>query len=267
MKRLVILISVFSLMAGVLFADGGAERPINAEEKAFYQTAYNKVIGLLPDSQNGIAKKAEEISIPNTVGVGSEKYPIQMYVTCSYKGEMSMQESMEAGKMIADDAEGIENMSDQLAKLSEEMQKAAEAGDQAKIMELQAKMQAAVQGNSSMNKMQKTIGDLEAKSLTVEVAINANGSDFHPYKVIPAPAGASLAIRRDKKDDVKAETVLFFGPYANKPYEETMAVYVERKPAAATKIHYFYVSVTGEPEVCDAYIAQMNLSGLAALVK
>ena len=267
MKRLVILISVFSLMAGVLFADGGAERPINAEEKAFYQTAYNKVIGLLPDSQNGIAKKAEEISIPNTVGVGSEKYPIQMYVTCSYKGEMSMQESMEAGKMIADDAEGIENMSDQLAKLSEEMQKAAEAGDQAKIMELQAKMQAAVQGNSSMNKMQKTIGDLEAKSLTVEVAINANGSDFHPYKVIPAPAGASLAIRRDKKDDVKAETVLFFGPYANKPYEETMAVYVERKPAAATKIHHFYVTVTGEPEVCEAYIAQMNLSGLAALIK
>ncbi len=267
MKRLVMLISAFCLMAGVLFADGGAERPINADEKAFYQTAYNKVVGLLPDAQNGIAKKAEEISIPNTVGVGSEKYPIQMYVTCSYKGEMSMQQSMEAGAMMANDADGLENMSDQLAKLSEEMQKAAEAGDQAKIMELQAKMQATVQGNSSMNKMQKTLGDLEAKSLTVEVAINANGSDFHPYKVIPTPAGASLAIRRDKHDDVKAETVLFFGPYVNKPYEETMAVYVERKPAAATKIHHFYVTVTGEPEVCDAYIAQMNLSGLAALIK
>lgn len=267
MKRLVILISAFCLMAGVLFADGGAERPINADEKAFYEATYNKVVGLLPDAQNGIAKKAEEISIPNTVGVGSEKFPIQMYVTCSYKGEMSMQESMEAGKMLADDAEGIESMSDQLAKLSEEMQKAAEAGDQAKIMELQAKMQAAVQGNSSMNKLQKKTQDLEAKSLTVEVAVNANGCDFHPYKVIPTPAGASLAIRRDKHDNVKAETVLFFGPYVNKPYEQTMAVYVERKPAAATKIHHFYVSVTGEPEVCDAYIAQMNLSGLAALIK
>lgn len=267
MKRLFTLLSVLCLIAGVLFADGGAERPINADEKAFYEATYNKIVELLPEVQNGIAKKAEEISIPNMVGVGSEKFPIQMYVTCVYNGEMSMQESMEAGKMLADDAEGIENMSNQLARLGEEMQKAAETGDQAKIIELQAKMQATVEGNSSMNKLQKKTQDLEAKSLTVEVSINANGADFHPYKVIPTPAGADLAIRRDKRDDVKAETVLFFGPYVNKPYEETMAVYVERKPAAATKIHHFYVTVTGEPEVCDAYVAQMNLSGLAALIK
>lgn len=267
MKRMITLFSVFCLMAGALFADGGAERPINADERAFYEATHKKIAALLPDSQNDIAKKVEEISIPNTVGVGSEKFPIQMYVTCSYKGQMSMQQSMETSAMMANDADGLESMSNQISKISEELQKAAEAGDQAKIMELQAKMQAAVQGNSSMNKLQKTIGDIEAKSLMVTAAINANGCDFHPYKVIPTPAGASLAIRRDKKDDVQSETVLFFGPYVNKPYEETMAVYVERKPAAATKIHHFYVTVTGEPEVCDAYIAKMNLAAFAALIK
>ncbi len=267
MKRMVILFSVFCLITGALFADGGVERPINANEKAFYEATYNKIIGLLPDSQNGIAKKAEEISIPNRVGVGSEKFPIQMYVSCNYRAEMTMQEGMETGAMLANDSEGLENMSNQMSKLSEEMQKAAEAGDQAKIMELQAKMQAAVTGNASMNKLQKKSKDLDAKSLMVTASINANGCDFHPYKVIPTPAGASLAIRRDKTDDVKSETVLFFGPYVNKPYEETMAVYVENKPATSTKIHYFYVTVTGEPEVCDAYIAKMNLTGLAALTK
>ncbi len=267
MKRLVMIIAVFCLMTGSLFADGGIERPITAGEKAFYETTFRKVVDLLPDSQNGIAKKAEENSIPKMVGAGSENFPIPMYVSCSYKGQMSVQQSMEAGAMMANDSEGLENMSNQISKLSEEMQKAAESGDQAKIMELQAKMQAAVQGNASMNKVQKTVSDIEAKSLMVTASINANGADFHPYKVIATPAGASLAIRRDKRDDVKSETILFFGPYVNKPYEETMAVYVERKPAAATKIHYFYVTITGEPEVCDAFIAKMNLAGLAALIK
>ncbi|PKL46140.1 MAG: hypothetical protein CVV42_17430 [Candidatus Riflebacteria bacterium HGW-Riflebacteria-2] len=267
MKRLVMLFSVFCLMAAALFADGGAERPINSDEKAFYEATYRKIIDLLPDAQNGIAKKPEELSIPKMVGVGYEKFPIQMYVSCSYRGEMSMQQSMEAGALLAKDAEGLESMSEQLNSLSEEMQKAAEAGDQPKMLELQAKMQAAVLGNSSMKNMQQMTSDLEAKSLSVEAAINANGADFHPYQVIPTPAGASLAIRREKSKDVKSQTVLFFGPYTNKPYKETMAVYVERKPATANKVHHFYLSVTGEPETCAAYIAKMNLTSLAALIK
>ena len=267
MKRLAMLFSVFCLMAGALLADGGAERPISSDEKAFYEATSRKIFDLLPDEQNGIAKKPEELSIPKMVGVGYEKFPIQMYVSCSYRGEMSMQQSMAAGAMLANDAEGLESMSDQITKLSEEMQKAAEAGDQPRIVELQTQMQAAVMGNSSMNNMQKITSELEAKSLSVEAAINASGADFHPYKVIPTPAGASLAIRREKSKDVKSQTVLFFGPYTNKPYQETMAVYVERKPAAATKVHHFYLSVTGEPEACAAYIAKMNLTGLAALIK
>jgi len=157
-------------------------------------------------------------------------------------------------------------MSKQIGKISEEMEKAATAGDQKKILELQAKMQAVMQGNAGMAKLQKMRKEVEQQSMQLSVSINANGADFHPYHPIATPAGASMAIRRDKTDDVQSDTVLFFGPYTSKVYEETMQVYVEPKPATGTKVHFFYIQLQGEPEVCDAYIAKMNLAGFAALL-
>lgn len=267
MKRLLLILTVFCAFCGLLLADGGAERPITADEKAFYETTYQKVLELLPEAQKGTTKKVDELTVPINKGVGSENYPTPIYISCEYRGAMSMQESMEAGAMMANDSNGLEDMSSQMSKITEEMQKAAEAGDQKKIVELQAKLQAVLQGNAGMAKMQKMSSDLEKKSMRMHVSINANGADFHPYKEISAPAGASLAIRRDKKKDLSSETILFFGPYTKKAYEETLQIYVKNEKASATKVHFFYISLEGEPEVCDAYIAKMNLAGFAALIK
>jgi hypothetical protein len=262
-----VILTVFCTISGLLFADGGAERPITADEKAFYETTYQKILELLPEAQQGTTKEVEELSVPTSRGVGAENYPTQFDISCEYRGEMSMQETMEAGAMMANDSSGLEDMSDQMSKISEEIQKAAEAGDQKKMVELQAEMQAVLQGNAGMAKLQKTAADLEKKSMRMYVSVNANGADFHPYKEIPAPSGAGIAIRRDKKEDLNSDTVLFFGPYTKKVYEETQQIYVKHEKASPTKVHYFYISLQGEPEVCDAYIAKMNLAGFAALIK
>jgi len=266
MKKSVLLLVALCFVASLLSADGGAERPITAAEKAFYEETIRKVTSLLPEPQKDCSKKLEEITVPLRMGVGAENSPIPIYFTCSYRAGMNTQASMEAGKMLADDASGLEDMSKQIGKISEEMEKAATAGDQKKILELQAKMQAVMQGNAGMAKLQKMSKEIEQQSMQLSVSINANGADFHPYHAIATPAGASLAIRRDKTDDVQSDTVLFFGPYTSKVYEETMQVYVEPKPATGTKVHFFYIQLQGEPEVCDAYIAKMNLAGFAALL-
>lgn len=105
------------------------------------------------------------------------------------------------------------------------------------------------------------------KHLMIDVAVNAEGADFYPYKKIPAPAPANLAIFREKTEDVEAETILFFGPYKLKEAGKTMQVYTERKPADSSKVHYLYISVRGEPDLCREYISKINLPGFSALVK
>lgn len=267
MKRTALLIFLLSILSVMAFADGGIERKILPEEKAFYEATYRKIVDLMPESINDIQKKAGELSIPMTMGMGAEKRPIYFNISCDYRGEMTMQQSVEASSMLAADADGIEDMSEKLAGLSEEMQKAAESGDQKKILEIQAKMQAAVEGNAGMANIQKITGDLEKKSVRVTIAINGSGSDFYPYYVIPAPAGTSMAIRRDRKKSYDPETVLFFGSYTNKPYQETMAVYANVKQGQATKIHHMYIQLQGEHNACDELISKMNLSAFAALIR
>ncbi len=267
MKKTALLIFILSILSVMAFADGGIERKILPEEKAFYEATYRKIVSLMPEALNDIPKKSDEPMIPATMSIGAEKRPIYFNINCDYLGEMTMKQTVEAGSMLAADAGGLEDMREQISKLGDEMQKAAEAGDQKKILEIQEKMQAAVQGNAGMANMQKITGDLKKKSVRVIIAVNGSGSDFYPYHVIPSPAGASMAIRRDRKNGFEPETVLFFGSYSNKPYQETMAVYANVKQGQATKIHHLYVQLQGEHDVCDALISKMNLPAFAALTK
>lgn len=270
MKRLALLMVFCCCFGGLLFADGGAEREITAAEKAFYGTTYLKVTDLLPQAPAGLERKIEELNVPRSMGVGAENYPIQYTIDCDYTKLVDQQAQMEMAMSMANDADGMAAMNEQITRISEELQAAVAKGDQQQMAQLQKKMQDVIQGNTGIQKLKKNADEHEKASFKLWVGINTNGADFWPYREIPAPANTGLAIRRDKTENSGCETVLFFGPYSKKVAGEkgdTLQIYAERKKADSTKIHYLMITIQGEPEVVDPFIASMNLAGFAALLK
>lgn len=267
MKRIFILLGMFCLIGAAIWADGG-DRLISPEEKAFIQSCYKTTVELLPAPPQGVEKKPQELTIPRLLGLGSEKYPVPFSYYCDYTKTADMGKIMN----IAADANGLEDMSEQMGKISEEMDKALSAGDTGKFTELQAKMQAVISGNSTMQKMQGTIADQKSQSLQFNVAINPNGADYFLYKELPTRANTTYVIRRDKDPSPShsystTDTVLFFGAFGKKVVNETLEIYAPRVEARSTKIHRLIISIQGEAALADEYIARMNLAGFEALTR
>lgn len=268
MKRFCILLVMFCLVGATVWADGGGDRPISPEEKAFMQSCYTSTVALLPVPPQGVEKKPQELTIPRTLGLGTERYPVPFSYYCDYIKTADMGKIMN----IAADGKGLEEMSEQMSKISEEMEKAISSGDNNKVMELQAKMQAVMSGNSTMQKMQGTIADQKNQSLHFNVAINPNGADYYQYKLLPARANTTYLIRRDKNASPtnsysSTDTVLFIGNFGKKAVNDTLEIYAPRVEARSTKIHRLIISIQGEAALADEYIAKMNLAGLEELTR
>lgn len=262
-----VFFAIFCFVCSVLIADSSEERLATAAEKAFFSNTWKKILDLLPPASAEVEKKADEVDIPQMLGVGQEKYPLSMYFSCRYEKKVPADQAFKLGVAMAEDVEGMEKMNEEINRLTEELQKVAMSGDTKKMKEIQDKMQAAIMNNAGMAKADEFARDQKKNSVEIDVAVNAAGADFYPYKKIAAPALADLAIYREKTEDAAAETVLFFGPYKLVDAGETLQVYAERKPADSGKVHYLYISLRGEPEVCRDYLQKINFKGLKALVE
>lgn len=267
MKRITVLLALLSLVCTFAWADGG-DRLITPEEKAFIQKAYQQLVELLPAAPEGVDRKVEELAVPTLMGIGSEKYPICYFFYADYIKAEDMGRMMS----IAQDAKGMEEMAEQMSKITEEMQEAVDAGNNARMVELQAKLQAVMSGNATVQKIEGAIQEQKSQSMHVEVSINHNGADYYQYQEIQAPAHCTYAIRRPRsegadKTHATADTILFFGPFAKKQVNETLQIYAPREKAESKKIHQLIISFQAEPELADQYIAGMNLGAINALTK
>ncbi|MEW6709096.1 MAG: hypothetical protein AB1403_04670 [Candidatus Riflebacteria bacterium] len=267
MKKFLVFMFIMLFPLSFLYADGGQERPATAEEKAFYQNTWKKIVDFLPPVSDDYEKITDSFHAPSMLGVGQEKFPLPFNFFCTLRSKVAMDEAMNAAKAMGEDSESMDNMSNQINQITEELQKAAMAGDQKKIQELQKQMEAAIMGNSHMAKLNEMGKEQERKSLQIDVWVNASGCDYYLFNEIPAPANVSLAIRREKGEKHKPQTVLFFGPYQKKGEGDNLQIYAERKPGTGTKVHYMYLTLDGENEICDEFIKKMNLAGLAGLLK
>ncbi|MBU1108498.1 MAG: hypothetical protein KKB51_17620 [Candidatus Riflebacteria bacterium] len=268
MKRISVILAVFCLFGAIIWADGdGLSRPINAEERAFMLNCYQKALEFLPPAPEGVDKKPQEFTTPISLGLGTERYPIPLNFYCEYTKKADMQKMLD----MAADSKGIEEMSEQMNKISEEMEKAINAGETDKIVGLQAKLQAVMSGNATMQKMQGSIEEQKMQSLHCEVSINPNGADYFLYKDIQVPANATYAIRRLKTTPNHSfsttDTVLFFGAFGKKLVNDTFEIYAPRVEAKSTKVHRLIISLQGEAALADEYIAKMNLAGFGALTR
>ncbi|MFZ5949628.1 MAG: hypothetical protein ACOYXC_02900 [Candidatus Rifleibacteriota bacterium] len=267
MKKFLALLFIMFFPLSFLYADGGAERPATAEEKAFFQNTWKKIVDFLPPESDDYEKSTDSFCAPTMLGVGQEKFPLPFNFFCSYQNKTARNKAMDAAKALGENPDSMNDVSEKLNEITEEVQKAAMAGDQKKLAELQKKMEEIVSGNNPIGKMNEISKEQERKSLTIDIWVNATGCDYYLFKEIPAPANASLAIRRERGEKQDPQTVLFFGPYQKKGEGDNLQIYAERKPGTGTKVHYMYLTLDGENEICDEFIKKMNLAGLAGLLK
>lgn len=163
-RKLFIFTAIFCLSCCLLWADSSEERPATSAEKAFFQNTWQKVMDLLPPPPAGVEKKPLEYDIPEMLGVGQEKFPFSMFLSCTYEKQVAMDQAMKIGMAMANDTQGMDKMNDEINRLTEELQKAAMAGDQSKMKEIQDKMQAAVMGNSGMAQAHEMAEDQKKKT-------------------------------------------------------------------------------------------------------
>lgn len=268
MKKMMLVVLGMVLLTGMAFGDGSASRPIKPEETAFYQRVHEHLMACMPPALRGATRKGDEVSIPKMVEVGSENRPTPVSVFCQYDKAMSSEVMMSVGQ----DASSMEDLSNDMAKITEKLTEAATKGDQKEIARLQAEMQAAMNKNPLMNKMQKATADSRKDSAGIRIQVNANGAHYDFVKEIPAPAPACCAVRSDtttggpNAGDRTTVTYLFFGDFTKMVEGDTYKIYGKDLKGLGGKVHRLIVEISGDAALADEYIAAMDLKKLASLI-
>ena len=178
---LLLLTAGLLLVYAGLLADGES-RPITAQEKAFYEKVITAFKASVPQGpQDWEITQETPVKPPTRVSVGLEEQPYAISYDICWTDTLKRRQDDDTRMALAMQAYGnidmqaSEKAMASIEKLAEELGKAVEAGDMAKVQELQAKMEkAAAPMNQNAATRDAVFSENQRENALTDMALEVN---------------------------------------------------------------------------------------------
>lgn len=294
-----VVLGVLLLLPCLAFADGQG-RPATQAEKDYHARVLQVFAKALPPAPEGWqTSRQTEIRIPEVVGEGCEANPMPVEYEILWEDAARRDEAMEAmtqaGVQVlqkeaatdsATDSAGnlagnsAKNMEAAYTALADELGKAADAGDHARVQSLTAELEAMAQKMRAVyekcdQELQAAMQEHEVRDIRASVFITTNRFSEHMSGSATEgePVAGCKTVRHEGYRDphygwAEGSTYIFMGhDWGVDAGQEPAAMTAQVKPDVPhTEIQTIIVRIQASPERTEELISGMDWEALAALL-
>ncbi|NLD35674.1 MAG: hypothetical protein GX654_02280 [Desulfatiglans sp.] len=280
MKKILVGLIILAF-SSYLYADGGEIRPATKAEKVFTRAVIETISGAVPESFAGFDRRdATEPYEPEDMGVGIEKWPLNVGFYGSWVNDELELEANEKMQQIADTVTGdistspkMQTLMKKKDEIAAKMEQAAKKNDLDAIGRLAQELEAvAKEINKGYAPAVNATPSEDYYKVHAGIQVNALTDEYSEslVKEISPVKGYKTFYYHDTEEGENKRTdrvIIFMGDWSSSIDNGAYIFKLNKKNLPHTTVQSYVITVEGKKEYTQKLIASLNWEKLKSILK